>query len=71
MINDDMVKKLRQEFSSLGGEFFNFLTETIESYNSIISLPGPTGESNELTYQAKGCVLCFGPSETDSIKQTI
>ena len=27
MIDDDMVKKLRQEFSSLGGEFFNFLTE--------------------------------------------
>jgi RHH-type proline utilization regulon transcriptional repressor/proline dehydrogenase/delta 1-pyrroline-5-carboxylate dehydrogenase len=71
MIDDHMVKKLRQEFSSLGEEFFNFLTETVESYSSIISLPGPTGESNELTYQARGCALCFGPLETDSIKQTI
>jgi RHH-type proline utilization regulon transcriptional repressor/proline dehydrogenase/delta 1-pyrroline-5-carboxylate dehydrogenase len=35
------------------------------------SLPGPTGESNLLSYQAKGAALCLGPSSVDALMQTI
>ena len=51
--------------------FFEFLYETVNIYALKYSLPGPTGESNELSYQAKGTALCLGPSSADALMQTI
>ena len=45
--------------------------ETVNTYALKHSLPSPTGESNELSYQAKGTALCLGPSSADALIQTI
>ena len=66
-----LIKKLRQEFFSVDTQFFEFLHETVNTYALKHSLPGPTGESNELSYQAKGAALCLGPSSADALVQTI
>ncbi|MEM7290288.1 MAG: aldehyde dehydrogenase family protein, partial [Pseudomonadota bacterium] len=34
-----------------------------------ISLPGPTGESNQLSHFGRGAVLCLGPSAVDTADQ--
>jgi len=69
--DEKLIKKLRQEFFSVDTQFFEFLHETVNTYALKHSLPGPTGESNELSYQAKGAALCLGPSSADALVQTI
>ena len=69
--DEKLIKKLRQEFFSVDTQFFEFLHETVNTYTLKHSLPGPTGESNELSYQAKGAALCLGPSSADALVQTI
>jgi RHH-type proline utilization regulon transcriptional repressor/proline dehydrogenase/delta 1-pyrroline-5-carboxylate dehydrogenase len=66
-----LIEKLRQEFPSIDPQFFEFLHETVNTYSLKHSLPGPTGESNELSYQAKGTALCLGPGSVDALIQTI
>lgn len=34
-----------------------------------IDLPGPTGESNRLSYHPRGLILCLGPTFDDALKQ--
>tara|TARA_R110002126_G_scaffold291724_2_gene455986 strand:+ start:31858 stop:35349 length:3492 start_codon:yes stop_codon:yes gene_type:complete len=34
-----------------------------------LDLPGPTGESNRLTYYPRGTILCLGPMQDDAVKQ--
>lgn len=34
-----------------------------------LDLPGPTGESNRLSYYPRGTILCLGPMPEDAIKQ--
>ncbi|MCP4184260.1 MAG: L-glutamate gamma-semialdehyde dehydrogenase, partial [Hyphomicrobiales bacterium] len=36
-----------------------------------VKLPGPTGESNVLSYAAKGLVLCLGQSDHQAFKQAV
>jgi len=69
--DEKLIKKLRQEFFSIDIQFFEFLHETVNTYALKHSLPSPTGESNELSYQAKGTALCLGPSSADALIQTI
>ncbi len=69
--DEKLIVKLRQEFPSIDAQFFEFLHETVNTYALKHSLPGPTGESNELSYQAKGAALCLGPSSADTLIQTI
>jgi RHH-type proline utilization regulon transcriptional repressor/proline dehydrogenase/delta 1-pyrroline-5-carboxylate dehydrogenase len=69
--DEKLIEKLRQEFPSIDPQFFGFLHETVNTYSLKHSLPGPTGESNELSYQAKGTALCLGPSSADALIQTI
>jgi len=69
--DEKLIDKLRQEFPSIDAQFFEFLHETVNTYALKHSLPGPTGESNELSYQAKGTALCLGPSSADALMQTI
>ena len=69
--DEKLIEKFRQEFPSIDPQFFEFLHETVNTYALKHSLPGPTGESNELSYQAKGTALCLGPSSADALIQTI
>ena len=69
--DEKFIKKLRQEFFSIDVQFFEFLHETVNTYALKHSLPSPTGETNELSYQAKGAALCLGPSSADALIQTI
>ena len=69
--DEKFIKKLRQEFFSIDAQFFEFLHETVTTYALKHSLPSPTGETNELSYQAKGAALCLGPSSADALIQTI
>jgi len=52
-------------------EFFEFLYQEVFKYSNEIKLPGPTGESNQLSYKPKGTVLCLGPESDVLLKQTL
>jgi RHH-type proline utilization regulon transcriptional repressor/proline dehydrogenase/delta 1-pyrroline-5-carboxylate dehydrogenase len=65
------MEKITVMFPLLGQVFINYLVDTINQYNQSIELPGPTGESNTLSYHPKGCVLCLGPSDVDALQQSI
>jgi len=69
--DEKLINKLRQEFPSIDVQFFEFLHETVNTYALKHSLPSPTGESNVLSYQAKGTALCLGPRSADALMQTI
>jgi len=71
IFDEKLIEKFRKEFPSVDTQFFKFLHETVNTYALKHSLPGPTGESNELSYQAKGTALCLGPSSADALIQTI
>ena len=71
IFDEKLIEKFRKEFPSVDTQFFEFLYETVNTYAWKHSLPGPTGESNELSYQAKGTALCLGPSSADALIQTI
>ena len=38
--------------------------------NDVLDMPGPTGESNRLSYFARDPVLCLGPGEESAAKQS-
>ena len=69
--DDNLLTKLKHSFSTIDPRFFDFLVETMQTFTSKHLLPGPTGESNELSYHAKGCVLCLGPTPNDALEQAI
>ena len=69
--NQSIMEKITVMFPLLGQVFINHLVDTINQYNQSIELPGPTGESNTLSYHPKGCVLCLGPSDVDALQQSI
>jgi len=71
IFDEKLIEKFRKEFPSVDIQFFEFLHETVNTYALKHSLPGPTGESNELSYQAKGTALCLGPSSADALIPTI
>lgn len=62
---------MKKKFSYLETEFFEFLYHEASTYSNTISLPGPTGESNQLQYKPRGTVLCLGPTSVDALKQTL
>ena len=66
-----MLNKIANAFPLLDQAFINHLTDTVNQYSQSVELPGPTGESNTLSYHPKGCVLCFGPSDADALQQSI
>ncbi len=69
--SQDLLTRLQEEFTSIEKNFFQFLNQTINTYTSSHNLPGPTGESNTLSYKPKGSALCLGPTTSDALKQTI
>ena len=71
LLNTDLISKMQKKFSFIESDFFDFLYEEISKYSAKISLPGPTGESNNIRYKPKGASLCLGPTEVDTLKQTL
>jgi len=67
----DLISKMKNKFSFIESDFFDFLHDEIAKYSTKISLPGPTGESNNIRYKPKGTVLCLGPTTIDALKQTL
>ena len=71
LINEDLITKMKNQFSFIESDFFDFLHDEIAKYATKISLPGPTGESNSIRYKPKGTALCLGPTAIDALKQTL
>ena len=71
LINEDLITKMKNQFSFIESDFFDFLHDEIAKYATKVSLPGPTGESNSIRYKPKGTVLCLGPTAIDALKQTL
>ena len=70
-LSKELLSAMKSEFSNIEEEFFEFLYQEVSRYSHDISLPGPTGESNQLRYKPKGTVLCIGPKPDDLFKQTV
>ena len=49
----------------------NKLPDVSNKKLQIIDLPGPTGESNRLSYYPRGTILCLGPTLKDAKKQAM
>jgi len=47
------------------------LTHDVKSIVDIHIMPGPTGETNQLSAHPRGLVLCLGPTRADALLQTI
>ena len=65
----DRVGVLRKALSGSGSIVRKALAETAAFDMTPQTLPGPTGESNRLSFYAKGTVLCLGPSAEFAIAQ--
>lgn len=70
-LSKDMLSFMKSEFPNIKDEFFEFLYQEVSRYSHEVSLPGPTGESNKLSYKPKGTVLCIGPRPDDLLMQTL
>ena len=70
-LSNELLLKLKRAFPNIEEDFFEFLNQEVLKYSSNISLPGPTGESNQLSYKPKGTVLCLGPEPDELLKQTL
>ena len=62
--NSDL-EKLQRLASSEG------LTHDVKSIVDIHTMPGPTGETNQLSAHPRGLVLCLGPTRADALLQAI
>ena len=67
----DRVAVLRKALSGSGGIIRKSLAETAAFDMTPQTLPGPTGESNRLSFHPKGTVLCLGPTAEIAIAQAV
>jgi len=65
----DRVAVLRKALAGSGSVIRKALAETAAFDMTPQTLPGPTGESNRLSFHPKGTVLCLGPSAEIAIAQ--
>ncbi|NIC04899.1 bifunctional proline dehydrogenase/L-glutamate gamma-semialdehyde dehydrogenase PutA [Billgrantia bachuensis] len=65
----DRVEVLRRALSGKRGVIRKALAETAALDMTPHTLPGPTGESNRLSFYPKGPVLCLGPTLEIAIAQ--
>ncbi|MCH4564245.1 bifunctional proline dehydrogenase/L-glutamate gamma-semialdehyde dehydrogenase PutA [Halomonas sp. EGI 63088] len=67
----DRVEVLRKALSGKRGVIRKALAETAALDMTPQTLPGPTGESNRLSFYPKGPVLCLGPTLDIAIAQAV
>ncbi|HUV20668.1 MAG TPA: bifunctional proline dehydrogenase/L-glutamate gamma-semialdehyde dehydrogenase PutA [Gammaproteobacteria bacterium] len=65
----DRVAVLRKALGGSGSIIRRALAETAAFDMTPQTLPGPTGESNRLSFYAKGTTLCLGPTAEIAIAQ--
>ena len=65
----DRVAVLRRALAGSGSIIRKALAETAAFDMTPQTLPGPTGESNRLSFYAKGTTLCLGPTAEIAIAQ--
>jgi RHH-type proline utilization regulon transcriptional repressor/proline dehydrogenase/delta 1-pyrroline-5-carboxylate dehydrogenase len=65
----DRVAVLRKALAGSGSIIRKALAETAAFDMTPQTLPGPTGESNRLSFYPKGTVLCLGPTAEIAIAQ--
>ena len=70
-LSSELLLKMKIALPNIEEEFFEFLYQEVFKYSNEITLPGPTGESNQLSYKPKGTVLCLGPESDVLLKQTL
>ena len=68
MVNHKIPKSVCLEFSEVQAELDNLPKVSSKPLMTQI-LPGPTGESNQLSSYARGVVLCLGPTREDALAQ--
>ncbi len=67
----DRVAVLRKVFAGKSGVIRKALSETAAFDMNPQTLPGPTGESNRLSFHPKGTVLCLGPTAEIAVAQAL
>jgi RHH-type proline utilization regulon transcriptional repressor/proline dehydrogenase/delta 1-pyrroline-5-carboxylate dehydrogenase len=65
----DRVAVLRKALAGSGSIIRKALAETAAFDMTPQTLPGPTGESNRLSFYAKGTTLCLGPTAEIAVAQ--
>ena len=65
----DRVAVLRRALAGSGSTIRKALAETAAFDTTPQTLPGPTGESNRLSFHPKGTTLCLGPTADIAIAQ--
>jgi len=65
----DRVAVLRKALAGSGSIIRKALAETAAFDMTPQTLPGPTGESNRLSFYAKGVTLCLGPTAEIAVAQ--
>ncbi len=65
----DRVSVLRKALAGSGSLIRKALAETAAFDMTPQTLPGPTGESNRLSFSPKGTVLCLGPTTEIALAQ--
>ena len=65
----DRVDVLRKALAGSGSLVRKALAETAAFDMTPQTLPGPTGESNRLSFHAKGTILCLGPTADIALAQ--
>lgn len=69
--DDVKLDAVRKVFPELGDDFFSYLSSSYQKFSARKDLPGPTGETNELSYYPRGTVLCLGPGQSNALQQTL
>lgn len=67
----DRVAVLRSALSGRGGVVRKALTSIAVLDTTPQTLPGPTGESNRLSFYPKGTILCLGPTADIALAQAV
>ena len=70
-LSNELLLEMKSKLTNIEEGFFEFLYQEVLKYSFDISLPGPTGESNQLRFKPKGTVLCLGPRPDELLKQIV
>ena len=65
----DRIAVLRRALQGRGGPVRRALSAAAALDTEPLTLPGPTGESNRLSFHPKGTVLCLGPTADHALAQ--
>ncbi|MEO1719444.1 MAG: bifunctional proline dehydrogenase/L-glutamate gamma-semialdehyde dehydrogenase PutA, partial [Pseudomonadota bacterium] len=69
--SDALVAELRADLALVGaGAHAARLDQLVEASRRVLSLPGPTGETNRLSYRPRGCICLISTRDDEQIAAT-